>query len=138
MSVLDIDINYDGVIFDNWLLSTFTCEYWGEYGEVELWRGYKENRFIPKGKYHSYIGKDINGRRFEINWYPKGELFKNPINHTVKRIRKSRATIYCKVGDYERSMSGYHRIKIELSDLYQLVHELKNFNFDPSHYKTYK
>lgn len=138
MSVLDIDIDYDGVIFDNWLSNTFTCEYWGEWGEIELWKGYKENRFLPKGKYHLYNDRDINGRNFEVIWYPKGELFKNPRNNTVKRLRQSIAIVWRRLGDYEVSMSGYNYIKIELSDLYQLVHELKNFNFDPSHYKTYK
>lgn len=138
MSVLDIDIDYDGVILDNWLLNTFTCEYWGEWGEIELWRGYKENRFIPKGKYHSHIDRDINGRYFEICWYPKGELFKNPKNNTVKRIRQSIAIIYCRLGDYGGSMGGYHYIKIELGDLCRLVHELKNFNFNPNNYKAYK
>lgn len=138
MSLLDIDIDYDKVIFDNWLSDIFTCQYWGEWGELELWKGYKQNRFIPKGKYHSYIDRDINGRYFEISWYPKGELFKNPKNNTVKRIRKSIAIVYCKLDDYEDSISGYHCIKIERNDLYKLVWELRNFNFNPRHYKAYK
>ena len=138
MSLLDIDIDYDNIIFDNWLSDTFTCQYWGEWGELELWKGYKENRFLPKGKYHSYIDRDINGRYFEINWYPKGELFKNPENNTVKRIRKSIAFVYCRWDDYEASRSGCHYIKIEPNDLYRLVWELKNSNFNPRHYKAYK
>lgn len=138
MSLLDIDINHDKVVFDNWLSNTFTCEYWGEWGEIELWKGYKENRYLPKGKYLAYIDRDINGRYFEINWYPKGELFKDPKNKAVKRIRKSIAFVYCRWGDYEDPMGGYHYIKIERNDLYKLVHELKNFNFNPKHYKAYK
>ena len=138
MSLLDNDIDYDKVVFENWLSGTFTCQYWGEWGELELWKGYKENRFIPKGKYHLYIDRDINGRYFEIQWYPKGELFKNPKNNAVKRIRKSIAIVYCKLGDYNVSISGYHYIKIELNDLCELVWKLRNSNFDPNHYKAYK
>lgn len=138
MSLLDIDMNHDKVIFDNWLSSTFTCEYWGEWGEIELWKGYKENRYIPKGKYYSYRDRDINGKKFEISWYPKGELFNNLSNNTVKKIRQSVAVVYCRLGDYEVSMDGYHYIKIELNDLYQLVWELKHSNFNPNHYKAYK
>ena len=138
MSLLDIDIDYDNVIFDNWLSNTFTCQYWGEWGELELWKGYKQNRFIPKGKYYLYQDRDINGRNFEISWYPKGELFNNLSNNTVKRIRQSVAVVYCRLGDYEVSMDGYHYIKIEPNDLYRLVWELKNSNFNPRHYKAYK
>ena len=65
MSVLDIDKDYDKIIFDNWLSNTFICEYWGEYGEIELWKGYKQNRFLPKGKYYLYQAKDINGRNLK-------------------------------------------------------------------------
>ena len=138
MSLLDIDIDYDNAVFDNWLSSTFTCEYWGEWGEIELWKGYKENRYLPKGKYLAYIDRDINGSYFEINWYPKGELFKDPKNNAVKRIHESIAFVYCRWGDYEASRSGCHYIKIERNDLYKLVQELKNFNFNPKHYKAYK
>lgn len=138
MSLLDIDKNHDKVVFDNWLSNTFTCEYWGEWGEIELWEGYKENRYLPKGKYHLYYDSDISGRNFEICWYPKGELFKNPRNNTVKRLRQSIAIVWCRLGDYEDSMSGYHYIEIELDDLYKLVQELKNFNFNPSNYKVYR
>lgn len=138
MSILDIDIDYDNTVFDNWLSNTFTCEYWGEWGEIELWKGYKENRYLPKGKYYLYQDRDINGRNFEISWHPKGELFNNLSNNTVKRIRQSVAVVYCRLGDYEVSMDGYHYIKIELNDLYQLVWELKNSNFNPKHYKAYK
>lgn len=138
MSLLDIDKDHDKVVFDNWLSNTFTCEYWGEWGEIELWRGYKENRYLPKGKYHLYNDEDINGRNFEICWYPKGELFKNPRNNTVKRLSKSVAIVWCRFGDYEVSMSGYHYIEIEPCDLYKLVQELKNFNFNPHNYKAYR
>lgn len=138
MSLLDIDMDYDKVVFDNWLSNTFTCQYWGEWGEIELWKGYKQNRYIPKGKYYLYQDRDINGRHFEISWHPKGELFNNLSNNTVKRIRQSVAVVYCRLGDYEVSMDGYHYIKIEPNDLYKLVHELKNFNFNPSRYKAYK
>lgn len=85
-----------------------------------------------------YQDQDINGRNFEISWHPKGELFKNYRNNTVKRIRKSVAIVYCQLGDYEASMDGYHYIKIELNDLHQLVWKLKNSNFNPRNYKAYR
>lgn len=138
MSLLDIDKDHDNVVFDNWLSNTFTCEYWGEWGEIELWAGFKQNRFLPMGKYHLYMDKDINGRSFEISWYPKGELFKDHRNGVKKRIRKSIAIVYCRLGDYKDSIDGYHYLRIESDDLCKLMWELKNSNFNPRNYKAYR
>ena len=138
MSLLDIDKDHDNVVFEDWLFNTFTCEYWGEWGELELWKGYKENRFIPKGKYYLHIDEDINGRTFEISWYPKGELFKDHVKGTVKRLRKSIAIVYCRLGDYKDSIDGYHYLRIESNDLCKIMWELKNSNFNPRNYKAYR